>query len=108
MMTKQQQQMSQEEEQKSVGKEDYAGLDIDTGNRKRKTAFLKKNQPGQLKKEACLKEHQRKGRGYVKNNQLTEVKEGAFLKKNWKKNWRKRKHALAQSYRGRMHGEYSP
>ena len=27
--------MSQEEEQKSIGKEVYGGLDIDTGNRKR-------------------------------------------------------------------------
>ena len=51
--------MSQEEEQKSVEKEDYADLDRDTGDRKRKRerAFLKNNQPGQLKKEACLKKN---------------------------------------------------
>ena len=74
--------MSQEEELKTVEKEDYAGLDIDPSNRKRKRErFLKNNQPGQLKKETCLKEHQRKERSYVKNNQLRELKDGVCLKK---------------------------
>ena len=41
--------ISQEEEHKSVGKEDYAGL-----KRKRERALLKNNHPGQLKKEVCL------------------------------------------------------
>ena len=48
--------MSQEEEQKAVGKEDYAGLDIDTGNRKRNRGSLSQEQSTWTAEEGSMSE----------------------------------------------------
>ena len=64
--TKQQQNKQEEEEEQQNSNDAKKCLKKKNGNllqatgKERERAFLKNNQPGQLKKEACLKEHQRK------------------------------------------------
>ena len=71
--------MSQEEDKKAAEKTEYAGLDIDTatGNTRAGT-LLKNNQSRQLKEDACLNKHKRKGRAYIKE-QLTMTAEGESM-----------------------------
>ena len=45
-----------EEEQKAVEKEDYAGLDIDTGNKKRKRENLSQEQSTMTAEEGSMSE----------------------------------------------------
>ena len=47
--------ITQEEEQKAVEEEDYAGLGIDTGNRKRKRESLSEEQPTRTAEEGRRK-----------------------------------------------------